>query len=79
MNNPNVVLGFVVGEPQNGLLHWVYTKDRGLFRRAKVATRLVASMFGEVDRITATVSTPEFKLFMPGARIDPYALTERVR
>jgi hypothetical protein len=77
--NEAQVYGFAVGEPAGAVLHWVYTKDRGVFRRAKVATRLIQALFGSLDGIVATASTPEFKAFLPRARVDAYALTERVR
>lgn len=39
--DPRVILGYAVGHPEGGILHWVYVKKN--FRSAGVAERLIES------------------------------------
>jgi hypothetical protein len=53
---PDAIRGYLVGEPDQRVLHWVYV--RGWYRRGRVATRLLDRVFGDPDRpIEVTTTT----------------------
>jgi hypothetical protein len=48
------IYGYMVYNPMSNVLHWVYVKQ--LFRRAKVASRLLGKVFD--GNVTASIQTP---------------------
>lgn len=50
------VFGYVVGDPKDRVLHFVYVKYP--FRKAGVGTRLMQQMFGPLEGLSYTHKTP---------------------
>ncbi len=55
VEDPDVVLGFVVADPYQRLLHYMYTRTR--LRGRGVASRLIDAAFSGTEPVTATIAT----------------------